>query len=249
MLLPGLARRRLPLPLGGSSNHFRADALRAVGGWDSYNVTEDADLGMRLARFGYHSAVIGSTTYEEAPARLGPWLRQRTRWFKGWMQTWVVHMRQPIRLQRALGVTGFAAFQLLMGGTVLSALIHPLFIAMLCYRIAAGYVASGTIDAGLPLSLYGGALAAGYLTSAMLGLVGLARRRLLAQAWVLALMPLHWLLLSFAAWRALYQLIKDPYRWEKTEHGLARTSRLAAQPAATLRDSGADPQPSPRAAA
>ena len=90
----------LPLPLGGSSNHFYTATLRDAGGWDPYNVTEDADLGMRLARFGYRTGVINSTTYEEAPARIGPWLRQRTRWFKGWMQTWPVHMRQPARLLR-----------------------------------------------------------------------------------------------------------------------------------------------------
>ena len=87
VFLPGLAAMRLPLPLGGSSNHFRTATLRAIGGWDAYNVTEDADLGMRLSRFGHRTAVIASTTYEEAPARLGAWLRQRTRWFKGWMQT------------------------------------------------------------------------------------------------------------------------------------------------------------------
>ncbi len=86
VLLPGLAHWRLPLPLGGSSNHFRTSALRAAGGWDAFNVTEDADLGMRLARFGYGTSVIPSTTYEEAPARLRPWLYQRTRWFKGWMR-------------------------------------------------------------------------------------------------------------------------------------------------------------------
>ena len=86
MLLPGLAQLRLPLPLGGSSNHFRTAALRETGGWDPYNVTEDADLGMRLARLGYRAAVIDSTTYEEAPARVKPWIRQRTRWFKGWMR-------------------------------------------------------------------------------------------------------------------------------------------------------------------
>ncbi len=89
VFLPGLATWRLPLPLGGSSNHFRTSVLRQIGAWDPYNVTEDADLGMRLARFGYRTAVIPSTTYEEAPARFGPWLRQRTRWFKGWMQTWL----------------------------------------------------------------------------------------------------------------------------------------------------------------
>ena len=86
VFLPGLAAWRLPLPLGGSSNHFRTAVLRDVGAWDPYNVTEDADLGMRLARFGYRTAVIQSTTYEEAPARLRPWLKQRTRWLKGWMR-------------------------------------------------------------------------------------------------------------------------------------------------------------------
>jgi cellulose synthase/poly-beta-1,6-N-acetylglucosamine synthase-like glycosyltransferase len=84
--LPGLAALHLPLPLGGSSNHFRTAALRQVGGWDSYNVTEDADLGIRLCRFGYHSTAMSSATYEEAPAHFGPWLRQRTRWYKGWMR-------------------------------------------------------------------------------------------------------------------------------------------------------------------
>ncbi len=86
LFLPGLARIGLPLPLGGSSNHFRTRVLRAVGGWDPYNVTEDADLGMRIARYGYRATVTDSTTYEEAPAHLGAWLRQRTRWFKGWVR-------------------------------------------------------------------------------------------------------------------------------------------------------------------
>ena len=86
VFLPGLSAMQLPLPLGGSSNHFHTATLRRIGGWDAYNVTEDADLGMRLARFGYRADIIDSTTYEEAPANAGPWLRQRTRWFKGWMQ-------------------------------------------------------------------------------------------------------------------------------------------------------------------
>jgi cellulose synthase/poly-beta-1,6-N-acetylglucosamine synthase-like glycosyltransferase len=243
------------LPLGGSSNHFRTEALLAVGGWDAYNVTEDADLGMRLARFGYRAAVIHSTTYEEAPARVAPWLRQRTRWFKGWMQTWAVHMREPLKLARALGPAGFATFQLVVGGTVLAALVHPLFIAMLVYGATIGGILPDTEDiaAIIVFSLFGATLAAGYLTSAALGLIGLARRRLLGSAWVLLLMPLHWLLLSLAAWRALYQLVRDPYRWEKTAHGLARTSRLAAEAGTAkvtiFRSSGADRPPSPRAAA
>jgi cellulose synthase/poly-beta-1,6-N-acetylglucosamine synthase-like glycosyltransferase len=116
VLLPKLAALGLPLPLGGSSNHFRTEALRKVGGWDPYNVTEDADLGMRLARFGYRSATIASSTYEEAPADCRRWLGQRTRWFKGWMQTWLVHMREPRQLFRDLGGAGMVAFQLIVGG-------------------------------------------------------------------------------------------------------------------------------------
>ena len=225
MFLPGLAAWRLPLPLGGSSNHFRTAVLREVGAWDPYNVTEDADLGMRLARFGYRTAVIPSTTYEEAPAPFGPWLRQRTRWFKGWMQTWLVHMRSPLRLARELGLPGFAVFQLLVGGTVLAALVHVLFAARLIWILALA-----PMDDAMTQVLVGFdavTLVAGYLISAALGLIGLARRRLLGCAWVLLLMPLYWLLLSLAAWRALFQLLRDPYRWEKTEHGLARTSRRA----------------------
>lgn len=233
VLLPGLSERRLPLPLGGSSNHFRTITLRDVEAWDPYNVTEDADLGMRLARFGHVTAVISSTTYEEAPARLGAWIRQRTRWFKGWMQTWGVHMREPVKLARELGLAGFLTFQLLVGGTVLAALVNPIFIVLLTYSLAIDRLwpsTAGFIGAVLAV-LWGGALVAGYLASAMLGLLGLARRGLLRHAWVLLLMPVHWLLLSAAAWRALYQLVRDPFGWEKTAHGLARTSRLADGPA------------------
>ncbi|MGB9370207.1 MAG: glycosyltransferase [Xanthobacteraceae bacterium] len=229
VLLPGLAQLRLPLPLGGSSNHFRTQALREAGGWDPYNVTEDADLGMRLARLGYRAAVISSTTYEEAPARVKPWIRQRTRWFKGWMQTWLVHMRHPLRIARELRFSGFLAFQLVVGGTVLSALVHPVFIAVAGYLLATRQLfdtGGGTFATAL-FWLYVGALVSGYLTSAALGLIGLKRRGLLRQGWVLLLMPLHWLLLSVAAWRALYQLLFNPFHWEKTAHGLARTSRLA----------------------
>jgi cellulose synthase/poly-beta-1,6-N-acetylglucosamine synthase-like glycosyltransferase len=229
LFLPGLAALELPLPLGGSSNHFRTAALRDVGAWDPYNVTEDADLGMRLARFGYRSAVVRSSTYEEAPIRCGPWLRQRTRWFKGWVQTWLVHMRSPRRLLADLGFTGFVSFQLVVGGSVLAALIHPLVLAGFLYSYFAGLPFFGSNGALITTLgwLYGIALVAGYLTSIILGLRGLKRRGLLRVAWWLMAVPLHWLLLSLAAWRALYQLLRDPQRWEKTEHGLARSSRRA----------------------
>ncbi|MGI8527525.1 MAG: glycosyltransferase [Pseudolabrys sp.] len=224
VFLPTLASLRMPLPLGGSSNHFSTTKLRKVGAWDPYNVTEDADLGMRLARFGYASSVIRTTTYEEAPARVAPWLRQRTRWFKGWMQTWLVHMREPRRLLRELGFPAFLTFQLMVGGNVLAALVHPFFIGWFVNALLSKDPVWDTQGAA---AFYGFTVLFGYFASAMLAAVGLFRRRLISSAWVLLLIPAHWLLLALAAWRALYQLLCDPYRWEKTEHGLARTSRAA----------------------
>jgi cellulose synthase/poly-beta-1,6-N-acetylglucosamine synthase-like glycosyltransferase len=235
VFLEGLCAFDLPLPLGGSSNHFATAVLRQVGGWDAWNVTEDADLGMRLARLGYRAAMISSTTHEEAPARLGAWLRQRTRWFKGWIQTWCVHMREPLILWRDLGPRGFGAFQLVVGGNVLAALVHPLFLAAMLAACIAGFPIWHARDADAVLAtLYGLSLLTGYASSAVLCCTGLARRGLMRCGWVLVLMPVHWLLLSCAAWRALYQLIGSPYVWEKTEHGLARHSRRAKRLAQLL---------------
>ena len=227
VLLPALAALGLPLPLGGSSNHFRTAVLRRIGGWDSYNVTEDADLGMRLCRLGYRSAVLSpSPTYEEAPGRFMPWLRQRTRWYKGWMQTWLVHMRRPRRLIQDLGVAGTVVFQLLFAGNVLSALVHPAFLLGLCYAFF--NAPAHPIAPGGTGMLWAAALVCGYTSAIATNVLGLRRSGLAAHAWVLALTPLYWLLLSLAAWRALIHLVRAPQRWEKTEHGLARNSRRAA---------------------
>ncbi|MDO8533601.1 MAG: glycosyltransferase, partial [Xanthobacteraceae bacterium] len=236
VFLPALADLKLPLPLGGTSNHFRTETLREIGGWDPFNVTEDADLGMRLARFGFRTGVIASTTWEEAPARFMPWLRQRTRWFKGWMQTWLVHMRAPGQLKRELGWRGFIALQLIVGGTVLAALVHPLFLGFVINDVVAGkfFSPSETADEMFRKGLALTTLVAGYVGSAILGLVGLSRRRMLGIAWVLVTMPIYWLLLSLAAWRAVIQLVIAPHVWEKTEHGLARSSHYAETVEAAL---------------
>lgn len=227
VFLPGLAAWRMPLPLGGTSNHFHTPTLRALGGWDPYNVTEDADLGIRLARAGFHTTLVPSSTYEEAPARLIPWIKQRTRWFKGYLQTWAVHMRTPNRLWRELGARGFLIFQLVIGGAVLAALVHGIFAGVLIAQLGSGLLLAdkaNTFDQ-IFAGLYFMTLVTGYLFSALLGLVGLRRRGLLRSAPYLLLLPIYWLLLSFAAWRAVFQIMRAPYRWEKTEHGLARTSR------------------------
>jgi cellulose synthase/poly-beta-1,6-N-acetylglucosamine synthase-like glycosyltransferase len=227
VFLPGLAAFRMPLPLGGTSNHFHTATLRSLGGWDPYNVTEDADLGIRLARSGFRTTVIQSTTYEEAPAHPVAWTRQRTRWFKGYLQTWAVHMRNPLRLWRDLAPGGFLVFQMVVGGAVLAALVHGVFVGVLAFQLASGLLWSAKtgVFEMMFAGVYVTTLTTGYGLSALLGFIGLSRRRLLGSAWYLIFLPLYWLLLSAAAWRAVFQLVHSPYRWEKTAHGLARTSR------------------------
>jgi len=165
------------------------------------------------------------------------------------MQTWLVHMRAPIRLLRELGLGGFLTLQLVGGGTVLAALVHPLFLALFVLEFAALRRSPGQGLAEFLLSflytfLYSSVFFGGYLTSMVLGLVGLARRRLWSSAWVLLLVPVYWILLSIAACQAVWKLVHDPYRWDKTEHGLARTSRKIEQadkgskPASERTDSG-----------
>lgn len=219
-LLPTLERLGLPVPLGGTSNHFPRAVLDEVGGWDPFNVTEDADLGIRLARSGRTVKVVASTTWEEAPANFKTWLKQRTRWLKGWMQTYLVHMRNPAETARDLGWLQFFGLQVLMGGLILSALVHPWF-----YVVAIAEAAYGPLrtlhhhmlsDIVTVLGVIN--LVLGYVTGVALGCVAVAgrgRHRLAASA---LLMPAYWLLISLAAYRALYQLAVSPYSWEKTQH-------------------------------
>ena len=126
-VLPGLERLGMPIPLGGTSNHFRIDVLRELHAWDPFNVTEDADLGIRIGQKGYRVGVVDSTTFEEASCRTGQWLRQRSRWIKGYMQTLLVHTRRPLHFIRTSGVLGFLGFVFFIGGTVLAGLLNPVF--------------------------------------------------------------------------------------------------------------------------
>ena len=206
VFLPGLAAMRMPLPLGGSSNHFRTAVLREVGGWDAWNVTEDADLGFRLARFGYRSVTFDSTTDEEAPIRFKAWLGQRSRWMKGWMQTWGVHMREPRRLWRQAGPRGFLTLNIIVGGNVLTALAYPVLVIELAADLLTNITGStsGLFFAGSLAPLHIATIAAGFASTVLIGLMGLARRDRLRIGWVLALMPFYWGCLSIAAWRALW---------------------------------------------
>jgi cellulose synthase/poly-beta-1,6-N-acetylglucosamine synthase-like glycosyltransferase len=224
-LLPAYFKFSVPLPLGGTSNHFRTDVLNAVGGWDPYNVTEDADLGMRLYRCGYRATILGSTTYEEACSQFSSWLYQRTRWLKGWMQTYYVHMRQPFTLWQDLGTWKFFGFQLAVGAPIFSALVHPIFLGLLLWTISFSDLAniyevwSSTWPTIWPLwglALFN--LTVGYFATMWLGSQALRFRRTAGFIFTIFTLPFYWLLISFATYRALFQLIHAPFYWEKTDH-------------------------------
>jgi cellulose synthase/poly-beta-1,6-N-acetylglucosamine synthase-like glycosyltransferase len=228
-ILPMLDKARLPIPLGGTSNHFRASVLRKLGAWDAHNVTEDADLGMRIYRAGLRAQVLESVTYEEAACQPGNWLRQRTRWLKGWMQTYCVHMRQPGRLLRELGWRGFLVFQGHFAGIVIAALVHPWSYVLIGHELTAGQLLTSPgalLDRPiLMIALVN--LAVGYAASMLLGYFVLQDRRLRVLAPQILLIPLYWLFISAAAYRALHQLVVAPHYWEKTEHGVTRVNRRA----------------------
>jgi cellulose synthase/poly-beta-1,6-N-acetylglucosamine synthase-like glycosyltransferase len=219
LVLPAMAAAESPIPLGGTSNHFRTSVLRELGAWDPFNVTEDADLGIRLHREGYRTAMIDSTTLEEANSQVGNWIRQRSRWSKGYFQTWLVHMRHPVQLLRQTGLRGFLSFNLTMGSAFVL-LVNPVFWALTTiyavsqwgfiediYPSVVFYVASLMLFVGNFVFIY-----LNVAGSLQRGEFGLTRSALLS--------PVYWALMSWAAWKGFVQLFTDPFYWEKTEHGL-----------------------------
>jgi|CXWL01.1.fsa_nt_gi cellulose synthase/poly-beta-1,6-N-acetylglucosamine synthase-like glycosyltransferase len=218
-MLPLLAKSGLPLPLGGSSNHFRTTALRAIGGWDPYNVTEDADLGYRLARARYRIGVIGPPTWEEAPVGFWPWLNQRTRWIKGHMQTWLVLMRDPIGSAREMGLAAFASMQLMLAGGMVAAFAHGPLACILLIAALSPYDLLGPEDFILALCGYCVAAFAALTASALSGSLSHARAALT--------MPFYWPLASFAALRAVFELVFRPHHWAKTAHGVSARRRFS----------------------
>ncbi len=220
-MLPMLAQMRMPLPLGGTSNHFRASILRNVGAWDPYNVTEDADLGMRLYRLGYYSDVISYQTLEDAPTDISVWLAQRSRWFKGWLQSWLVMMRSPVRVAKEMGLKAYLVFHLLIGGMLLSSLTHPLFIL---YLIVVGRTlwvdgldAFSTMQLAL-ICIDTLNMLASYVIFLVMGTQAMIEheREMVGKRWLAT--PVYWLMLSAAAWRAVYELRYKPFVWNKTPH-------------------------------
>ncbi len=210
--LPFMTRMRAPLPLGGTSNYFSRRWLEGAGGWDAWNVTEDADIGLRLARLGGRSAMIDPPTREEAPAKLQPWFRQRTRWMKGHLQTWLTLMRQPIKAARGMGFVQFATTQLTFGGALLASIMHvPLYIFIAYSAATLSFETWHTV-------LFG----TGYASVVAAAFFAKARH---ANLWTLVTVPAYWALLSFAMLRALIDIKYDPHYWAKTPHGQSRSRK------------------------
>lgn len=228
-LLPGMMRSTSPIPLGGTSNHLRRDILDEIGAWDPYNVTEDADLGLRIAASGYHTAVIDSATLEEANSDPINWVRQRSRWYKGYLQTWLVHIRRPVALYRVLGPRSFLRFNLVLAGTPIIAVLNLMFWGItILWFLGQPHV----VEEVFPWFIYFPALIAlvfGNAATLYMNLISLReddRADLLIPA---VTVPAFWLMMSVAATKGTYQLIRNPSYWEKTFHGLSAKPAGAEQ--------------------
>ncbi len=222
LMLPGLQKLQVPVPLGGTSNHFRTRVLRKLHAWDPFNVTEDADLGIRLAQRKYEVGVIDSTTFEEANCNGRNWIRQRSRWIKGYMQTLLVHSRRPVQLWRTVGPLGTFSLLLFIGGTAFSGLINPLCWAVFLVWIlsSASSVSEFFPSALLFFSLFNLIIGNGLFLYLMM-IAPYRRKWTGLSPWALTVMG-YWVMMSIAAYKALGQLIFNPFYWEKTEHGLSQ---------------------------
>ncbi len=220
LYLPGLVDSGAPVPLGGTSNHFSVSALREVGGWDPWNVTEDCDLGLRLQRRGYSVGLVDSVTMEEPNTDVVNWIKQRSRWYKGYLQTFLVAMRRPREVVRDLGWSGCAELVLFVGCTPLLAVLNLWFwgLSIVWVTLHAQFVQ--VLYPGVAYHLALAVWAFGNLAVVYVSLVTVrvARRPDLLLACLLS--PLYWVLMSIAAVRAAIQLVTDPSHWEKTTHGL-----------------------------
>ena len=221
VVLPAVEQARCVVPLGGTSNHMRVSVWREIGGWDEFNVTEDADLGVRLARHGYRTLILDSITLEEANSDVVNWIRQRSRWYKGYLQTMLVALRDPVGLHRTIGTKATLRLINMTGGVPLTSAVNiafwfallvwvlgrPPFIEML-FPPMTYYVCLTLFLIGSPLSVYSGVIVTRALGKPHL-------------AWAALLTPLYWVLQSIAALKAIYQLVFRPSFWEKTVHGLS----------------------------
>ena len=219
IILPGLERLRLAIPLGGTTLFFRRDVLEELGGWDAHNMTEDADLGIRLARHGYRTEIINTTTREEANARAWPWLKQRSRWLKGYAITYGVHMRNPLKLFRELGAWRFFGVQLLFAGTIPQFLLAPVLWSFWLMIFGLPHPLNGVLSAPAALTFAALFLFAEIVNVAVAAIsVSTPEKRDLIK-WTPTL-HFYFPLAALAAYRGVLELATKPFYWDKTAHGV-----------------------------
>jgi cellulose synthase/poly-beta-1,6-N-acetylglucosamine synthase-like glycosyltransferase len=223
-MLPGLDTLDIPIPLGGTSNHFKLQNLVELGAWDPFNVNEDADLGVRAYAKGYKIAIVNSTTYEEANNEPINWIRQRSRWIKGYMQTYLVHMRDPVALWKKVGWKGFLGFNFFIGATPLTFLVYPfLLLFFICYLVFdLSNIRTLFPDWVLFMAIFN--LMVGNILMIYINMIAVFKRRFYELILFSIANPVYWLMHSIAAFKGLYQLIVKPFYWEKTNHGLSKVT-------------------------
>ena len=239
VILPGIARLGLVVPLGGTTLFFRRDILQNLGAWDAHNVTEDADLGLRLARHGYVTELLPTTTYEEANCRPWLWVRQRSRWLKGYLITWSVHMRRPRALMKDLGLLRFLGVQAIFLATfsqfALAPLLWSLWLSFFgLYHPVTDWLGQPMMTAIFTLFILSELLNLG---ASCLAVSKRGHRHLLP--WVITL-PLYFALGAVAAAKALYELHRRPHFFFFFAHGqtLPHTDARAKTPLKTLPRAG-----------
>lgn|GEM_PF-1512820 len=238
-MLPAFSEHRLPIPLGGSSNHLKTAFLKGVGGWDSFNVTEDAEMGIRIAAMGKRVMVINNYTYEESPLNVRDWMKQRVRWLKGHLYTYLFYMRSPIDTFCKLGKAGFAAFNYALGISGIGLMLAPILIMLMiilqfkmlrCPEIfieLTWYFSMLNLILGIGILVYSASIVCERLSDQLF-------RRRSGGMWckliLISLFPLYFILHSIAAFLALIELIKRPYYWHKTHHGISSICHLNMVP-------------------
>lgn len=217
LYLPGIDTIKAPIPLGGTSNHFKTDILKKLYGWDPFNVTEDCDLGTRIFASGYLTKIFDTTTWEEANSKLSNWIKQRSRWVKGYIQTYMVHMRHPFNLIRKIGFINFLHFNLIIGGNFFVLCFNPIAWTLLIFWVLAPqkfYFPNFFFLVTTPVLIMGNVI------FVLLNVMGSLKRKYYRLIIPSFFSPIYWILMSIGAWKGLFQFFKKPHFWEKTDHAL-----------------------------
>ncbi len=221
LILPGLVRLGFAIPLGGTTLFLRREAIEKIGGWDAHNVTEDADLGLRLARNGYRTEMIETTTREEANCRPWPWVRQRSRWIKGYAITYAVQMRNPGLLLRQLGAWRFLGVQALFLGAISSTLFAPFLWSFWLVPFGITHPLQAVLSQGALLAILGIFILA-EITQFLVAFAATPTPAHRGLIWWVPVMHLYGVLATIAGVKALFELVTRPFYWDKTEHGFGQ---------------------------